>query len=165
MVEFQCCSETVRPQLLLQEYLPVQLEWSRSKEIVRYLEYYNGSKSLLEMVIGIETGKIHRITLPICFDYTYGNPLKMACNGKIKNMELRIVTDNERETIPCDLCLFIHDREVNIIFNKESFKICQYIKNGRIQIGLNDHGGLEKIDIMDLSDEEIKHIKQELELQ
>ncbi len=137
MVEFQCCSETVRPQLLLQEYLPVQLEWSRSKEIVRYLEYYNGSKSLV----------------------------KMACNGKIKNMELRIVTDNERETIPCDLCLFIHEREVNIIFNKEYFKICQYIKNGRIQIGLNDHGGLEKIDIMDLSDEEIKHIKQELELQ
>lgn len=65
-----------------------------------------------------------------------------------------------REIIKCNLCLFIHDREVNIIFNKEPFKICHYIKNGRIQTGLNDNGALEKIDIMDLSVEEIKHIKQ-----
>lgn len=164
MVKFQCCSETVRPQLLLQEYVPVRLEWPRSREIVRYLEYSNGSKSLLEIVTGIETGKIHRLTLPICFDYTYGKPLEMVCDEEIKNMELKAVTDKERETMKCDLCLFIHDREVNIIF-KKSLKICQYIKNGRIQIGLNDNGGLEKIDIMDLSDEEIKHIKQELELQ
>ena len=164
MVKFLCCSETVRPRLLLQKYIPVRLEWPRSREAVRYLEYNNGSRSLLEIVTVMETGKIHRLTLPICFDYTYGKPLEMVYDREIKNMELRVVTDKERATFKCNLCLFIHDREVNIIF-KESLKICQYIKNGRIQIGLNDHGGLEKIDIMDLSNKEIKHIKQELELQ
>ncbi len=75
-MQYQCCSENIKPTLILQEYIPIRIEWERKREIVRYLEYTDEDKALLEIVIGAETKKIHRITVPMCQDYALLHPKK-----------------------------------------------------------------------------------------
>ena len=42
MANFKYYSETVKPVLVLEEYIPIQIEWKRKKEVVQYLEYDDG---------------------------------------------------------------------------------------------------------------------------
>lgn len=165
MAKFQCCSEFVRPVLVLQDYIPIRLEWERKREIVKYLEYGDGSKSLLEITVGAESKKLHRITLPLCNNYTLKKAAEFLENRVPNDAELAVTIDGDREVKKCELSLVMYNKEINIFLSKAPLEICKFIKNGRIRFGLDNHDCLKEIDIVDLSYEEKKHIIQELELQ
>ena len=93
VVKIRYCPETVKPELILQEYVPIRIEWDRKKEVMKYIEYSNRSKSLLEIAVGAETGKTHRITIPICENYNY-KKFAEFCNAEtFNNMELEITVN------------------------------------------------------------------------
>lgn len=165
VMQYQCCSENIKPTLILQEYIPIRIEWERKREIVRYLEYTDEDKALLEIVIGAETKKIHRITVPMCQDYAFTAPQKGVNSNGLKNMEVEIRTNDDRTVIQSDLKIFVYDKQVDIVLSKEFEENYQTIENGRVRFMLDESNFLKGISIKDLSEEEEKHIKQELEFQ
>ena len=165
MVKFQICSEIIKPVLTLQEYIPIRLEWKRKVECVKYLEFYDGTKSLLEIVIGEETKKIHRIVVVSCYNYSISDSAKVIDNVRVlDDMELTIITEKEREMINCNLNIIFYEKAIHINLCKKN-EILQYIKNGRVEFGMDRLGNLKKIVIMDLTDKEKEYISQELEMQ
>lgn len=165
MVKFQVCSEIIKPVLILQEYIPIRLEWKRKVECVKYLEFYDGTKSLLEIVIGEETKKLHRIVVVSCYNYSISDSVKVIDNFRVlDDMGLAITTEKEREMISCSLNIVFYDKAIHINLCKKN-EIFQYIKNGRVQFGMDRLGNLKRIIIMDLTDKEKEHISQELEMQ
>lgn len=163
--EFQICPEIIKPVFISQEYIPVRLEWKRKAERVKYLGFYDGTKSLLEIVVGEESKKIHRIVLVSCYNYFISESARIIDNACVLNdMELTIITDKEREAISCNLDIVLYEEAVHINLFKEN-EIFQYVKNGRVQFGLDRFGDLKKIVITDLKNKEKEHILQELEMQ
>lgn len=165
MANFKYYSETVKPVLVLEEYIPIQIEWKRKKEVVQYLEYDDGHKSLLEIVIGAESRKIHKIIMPLCDNYVDKELIESYNIEALDNIGLYIITNSDKEQVKCDINLYIYENGINIVLSSEPCEVYKYIENGRIRFGMDKFDCLIKIDIMDLSSKEKKHIIQELELQ
>lgn len=98
----------------------------------------------MELVIGEESQKIHRIVLVSCHNYFISDSAKIIGNKHIlNNMELVITTDKEWEQIHCGLDITLYEKAIHINLFKED-GIFQYIKNGRVNFGLDRLGNLKK---------------------
>lgn len=80
-------------------------------------------------------------------------------------MEVEIRTNDDRTVIQSDLKIFVYDKQVDIVLSKEFEENYQTIENGKVRFMLDESNFLKGISIKDLSEEEEKHIKQELEFQ
>lgn len=54
----------------MDEYIPLKIIFSNDEEAVEYVSFSKNRTSSLEVVIGIKTKKIKRITLLLCKDFS-----------------------------------------------------------------------------------------------
>ena len=103
--------------------------------------------------------------MPLCDNYVDKELIESYNIEALDNIGLYIITNSDKEQVKCDINLYIYENEINIVLSSEPCEVYKYIENGRIRFGMDKFDCLIKIDIMDLSSKEKKHIIQELELQ
>lgn len=142
----------------LEEYIPLKIILSKDEEAVEYISYSKNKTSSLEVVIGIKSKQIKRITLLLCKEFS-----ETTNELVVENYEDEKIIFNSTN-IECNIFkTILYSNGARIIFSdKTSFK---YIKMDKVYLGLSDANNITEICVCDMSVSELEHLKTELELQ
>lgn len=154
----EVCNST---KLVIEEYIPMKIVLDETEEPINYFSYSKEKKSLLEIAVGVQSGKIKKVTLLMSEDYTiYDKKICMA-NVLCESANIKV---KDYITIECEkFSTELFEDALRISLSDKNIK--RYVKMDRLYIGLSNEDDIIEICIIELSDEERKHIKNELEYQ
>lgn len=154
-------SDKAKVKLELDEYIPLKIICEGEKEPVDNVSYSKGTKSLLEITVGIQSKSIKRITLLLSEEY---HNLDRKINiDKLESVSANL-TFGEYESIESSSFVtnFYNDGIQIVISDEKSTK---YIKMDTLYIGLSSTYEITEIIVNQLNEKELAHIKNELEFQ
>jgi len=145
---------------ILEEYIPLKIIFDKRLEEVKYISYCKDEKSYLEITIGVQTHLIKKIILLLSekYDFLEKNLIIDESKVKVKNLIIE-----EKLSIECsEFITYVFTNGVRIkISNKDS---TEFIKMDKVYIGLSESNEVTEICILQLTENEISHIKNELKL-
>lgn len=154
-------SNKVKVKLELDEYIPLKIICEGTKEPVDNISYSKGTKSLLEITVGIQSKSIKRITLLLSEEY---HILDRKINiDKLESVSANL-TFGEYESIESiSFVTNLYNDGIQIVISGE--KSTKYIKMDTLYIGLSSTYEITEIIVNQLNEKELAHIKNELEFQ
>lgn len=144
--------------ITLEEYIPLKIIWDSCEEAVTYVSFSKEKTSSLEIVIGINSSQVKRLTLLLCKEY-----LETSDELRVDN-----IVDNKimfkHDKVECDIFkAILYSNGVKIICsNKDT---CKYIQLGKVYFGMSEADDITEICVYDMSVDELAHLKNELMLQ
>jgi len=154
----------ITTKLILEEYIPLKIIFNEQKEGVKYISYSKGKKSHLEIVIGMQSCFIKKITLLLSEKYNFFQKKLIIEESKVTVGNLDIEIDSLVEKIECsNFFTYLFLNGVKIILSDE--KSITFVKIDKVYIGISKSNEIVEICIIGLKEEEIYHIKNELDLQ
>ena len=152
-------NQIVKTSISLEEYIPLKVLIDRKDEPIKDLSYLKGKTSLLEIAVGIISGFIKRITLLLSKEYD-------ICDSKL-NINVYETGDLKVRDELKNICpyfkTFLHEDGVKIVISEE--KVFKYVKMDRLYVGLSNLSSIVEICLCQLTPNEVKHIKNELNYQ
>jgi len=152
-------NQVVKISISLEEYIPLKVLIDRKDEPIKNLSYLKDKTSLLEIAVGITSGFIKRITLLLSKEYD-------ICDSKL-NIDVYETGDlkvsDELKNICSYFKTFLHEDGVKIAISEE--KVIKYVKMDRLYVGLSNLSSIVEICLCQLTPNEVKHIKNELDYQ
>ncbi len=152
-------NQIVKTSISLEEYIPIKVLVDRKDEPIKNLSYLKDRTSLLEITVGITSGLIKRITLLLSKEYD-------ICDSKL-NIDVYETGDFKVSDELKNICSFfktyLHEDGVRIAISEE--RVFKYIKMDRLYVGLSNLGSIAEICLCQLTPNEVKHIKNELDYQ
>lgn len=154
-------SDKAKVKLELDEYIPLKIICEGEKEPVDNVSYSKGTKSLLEITVGIQSKSIKRITLLLSEEY---HNLDRKINiDKLESVSANL-TFGEYESIESSSFITnLYNDGIQIVISDE--KSTKYIKMDTLYIGLSSTYEITEIIVNQLNEKELAHIKNELEFQ
>lgn len=154
-------SDKAKVKLELDEYIPLKIICEGEKEPVDNVSYSKGTKSLLEITVGIQSKSIKRITLLLSEEY---HNLDRKINiDKLESVSANL-TFGEYESIESSSFVTnLYNDGIQIVISDE--KSTKYIKMDTLYIGLSSTYEITEIIVNQLNEKELAHIKNELEFQ
>ncbi|MCM1496386.1 MAG: hypothetical protein NC089_11385 [Bacteroides sp.] len=142
----------------LEEYIPLKIIWNGCEEAVTYVSFSKDKTSSLEIVVGISSNQIKRITLLLCKEY-----IETSDELRVNNIvDRKIVFNYDR--VECNTFkTILYSNGVRIICSDKD--TCKYTKLDRVYFGMSDADDITEICVYDMSVDELKHLKNELMLQ
>lgn len=154
-------SDEVKVKLDLDEYIPLKITCDRGEEPVDNVSYSKGTKSLLEITIGIQSKSIKRITLLLSEEYYILNR-KINVN-KFESVNANLIFNEYKNTESSIFVTNLYEDGIQIVISNE--KSSKYVKMDKLYIGLSSTYEITEISMDQLNEKELAHIKNELELQ
>lgn len=156
-----CKSKVPKIELKLEEYIPLKIVCEKNNELVKHISYYNGTKSSLEISVGVKKRFIKRITLLLSEKYIISDESFVMNDPIIENGQLRF---EDYTSVNCPIFqTILYIDGVRIILSTE--KSLKYVKMDRLYIGISSTNQIAEICIAQLNCKEVSHIKNELLLQ
>ena len=146
---------------VIEEYIPMKIVLDETEEPIDYFSYSKGKKSLLEIAVGVNSGRIKKVTLLMSEDYT-------ICDKKICMIDVPCESANIKVmdyiTIECEkFSTELFEDALRILLSNKN--VTRYVKMGRLCIGMSKSNEIIEICVMGLSNEESNHVKNELNFQ
>lgn len=152
-------NQIVKTSTSLEEYIPLKVLIDRKDEPIKNLLYSKDKTSLLEIAVGITSGFIKRITLLLSKEYDIND-----CKLNIDVYETGDLEVNDELKNSCSYFkTHLYEDGIRIVISRE--KGFKYVKMDRLYIGLSNLGSIVEICLCQLTPNEIKHIKNELDYQ
>ena len=143
----------------LEEYIPLKIIFNKDKEAVEYISYSKDKTSLLEIAVGITSCFISRITLLLSKEYDINND-----RLNIDGYEIGDLIINDELKSSCSYFkTHLYEDGIKIVISEE--KVFKYIKMDRLYVGLSELNNIVEICLCQLTPDEVKHIKNELDHQ
>lgn len=147
--------------LALEEYIPLKIICEGRKESVDYVSYSKGTKSLLEISVGIQSKAIKEIMLLLCEEY-YILDRKMDIEN-LETINTNLIFEGYKNVESNIFITNVYEDGIQMVISSE--KSTKYIKMDTLYIGLSSTYEITEIGMNQLNKKEIAHIKNELRLQ
>ena len=152
-------NKIVKISISLEEYIPFKVLIDRKNEPVKHLSYSKDRTSLLEIAVGTTSSFISRITLLLSKEYDINNG-----RLNIDGYEIGDLIINDELKNSCSYFrTHLYEDGIRIVISEE--KVFKYIKMDRLYVGLSDLNNIVEICLCQLTSDEVKHIKNELDHQ
>lgn len=143
----------------LEDYIPLKVLLDRKDEPIKNLSYSKDKTSLLEIAVGITSGFIKRITLLLSKEYDI--------NDSKLNIDVYEIGDLKVSDELKNSCsyfkTYLYEDGIRIAISEE--KVFKYVKMDKLYVGLSSLGSIVEICLCQLTPNEVKHIKNELDYQ
>lgn len=154
-------SDKAKVKLELDEYIPLKIICEGEKEPVDNVSYSKGTKSLLEITVGIQSKSIKRITLLLSEEY---HNLDRKINiDKLESVSANLIFGEYESIESSSFVTILYNDGIQIVISDE--KSTKYIKMDTLYIGLSSTYEITEIIVNQLNEKELAHIKNELEFQ
>lgn len=147
-----------RTNIILEEYIPLKVIINKDDEAVDYLTFSKNNISHIELTFGINSHFLKRVILLSSYEFEYSIGFLLIENYIETNISL------SKNKIECDIFkTIIYKNGVKIILSSEN--VSRYIKIGNVFLGVSNNDSIVNICVCEMSLKELKHLKNELELQ
>ena len=147
-----------RTNIILEEYIPLKIVINKDDEAVDYLTFSKNNTSYIELTFGINSHFLKRVTLLSSHEFEY------AADSLLIDKYIETNIYISKNKIKCDIFkTIIYLNGAKIVLSLEN--VSRYIKVGNVFLGLSNNDSIVNICVCEMSQLELKHLKNELELQ
>ncbi|SFL19060.1 hypothetical protein SAMN05216390_11374 [Lachnospiraceae bacterium KH1T2] len=141
-----------------EDYIPMKIRINDDGEILKFYFYEKGTKSLLEFALGEYSGELKRITLLLSEEYYFINDYLSIYSKDEVHTKLKF---NRKECKTFKT--FVYNNGVKIQLSGVGVE--NYIRIENIYLGISKSKELLEIRIVNMNENELKHICNELKHQ